>query len=183
MMNETRAIELCLRHRDPVGFEFLVRKYRKEAYWHAVSILGNREDAIDACQESFTRAFKSILKLKTLERFYPWFYRILRNCCLNMISRNRTVLTNVGEVGDMTFVQRKSPSPEQVMVRDEDKRWVMSVLRDLKPEFREILLLKYREKKDYAAISQLMQIPRGTVMSRLYHARKAFRNAFNACRK
>ncbi|MCP5106940.1 MAG: hypothetical protein GY950_26385, partial [bacterium] len=86
-MNEKRAIELCLCHHDPLGFEYLAKKYRKEALYHAVSIVGNYEDAADACQESFSRAFAAIPRLQQLDRFYPWFYRILRNCCFNMLSR------------------------------------------------------------------------------------------------
>ncbi|UCH94405.1 MAG: hypothetical protein JSV88_29615 [Candidatus Aminicenantes bacterium] len=49
-----------------------------------------REDAADACQDSFTRAFKAISRLQRQDFFYPWFYRILRNCCLNMLSRQKT---------------------------------------------------------------------------------------------
>jgi RNA polymerase sigma-70 factor (ECF subfamily) len=89
-MNEKRAIELCVHRQDPLGFEFLVKKYRKEALYHAVSMMGNYEDAADACQESFSRAFSAIPRLQQLDFFYPWYYRILRNCCLNMLSRKKT---------------------------------------------------------------------------------------------
>ena len=89
-MNESRAIKLCLKHHDPVGFEFLVKKYRREVYFHALSLLGNQENAAEACQESFTRAFAAINTLSHLDAFYPWFYRILRNCCLNMLERKKT---------------------------------------------------------------------------------------------
>jgi hypothetical protein len=58
-MNETRAIELCIRHRDPAGFEYLVKQYRREAFGHALALLGNADDAAEACQESFISAFGS----------------------------------------------------------------------------------------------------------------------------
>jgi RNA polymerase sigma-70 factor (ECF subfamily) len=70
-MNEAQAIRLCLQYRDPVGFEFLVKKYRREAYFHALALMGNQEDAADACQESFRRAFAAIPKLAQLDKFYP----------------------------------------------------------------------------------------------------------------
>ncbi len=57
-MNEAKAINLCIKHRDPIGFEYLVKKYRREALFHARIFLGNDEDAADACQESFVKAFK-----------------------------------------------------------------------------------------------------------------------------
>ena len=89
-MDERHAIQLCIKHRDPVGFEFLVEKYRREAFVHAFALMGNQEDALDACQDSFARAFASIPRLQELTEFYPWFYRILRNRCLNLIARRKT---------------------------------------------------------------------------------------------
>ena len=62
-MNEQRAIRLYLKHRDPTGFEFLVQQYRREAFRHAYALLGNQDDAADACQESFPRVFAAIAGL------------------------------------------------------------------------------------------------------------------------
>lgn len=89
-MDEQRAIELCVKHRDPVGFEFLVQKYRRETYRHAFALLGNTEDALDVCQESFAKAFSTIPRLRELREFYLWFYCILRNRCFNLIARRQT---------------------------------------------------------------------------------------------
>ena len=89
-MDEQRAIQLCVQHRDPVGFEFLVQKYRREAFCHAFALLGNQEDALDACQDSFAKAFTAIPGLLKLPRFYPWFYCILRHRCLNLLARRQT---------------------------------------------------------------------------------------------
>src|SRR3972149_12023043 len=89
-MDEQRAIQLCVKHRDPVGFEFLVQKYRREAFSHAFALLGNQEDALDACQDSFAKAFAAIPSLRELPQFYPWFYCILRNRCLNLLARRQT---------------------------------------------------------------------------------------------
>ena len=92
-MNEQQAIHLCLKKRDPAGFAFLFKKYRRMAYKHAVSLLCHQEDAADACQESFSMAYGTILTLPALDAFYPWFYRILRNHCLNVLSRKQTAET------------------------------------------------------------------------------------------
>src|SRR5687768_7852674 len=89
-MDEARAITLCLRYRDPIGFEFLVAKYRKEAFVHARTLMGNEQDALDACQDAFIRAFAAMPQLQELTSFYPWFYRILRNRCLNLLDRRGT---------------------------------------------------------------------------------------------
>lgn len=174
-MNERRAIDLCIAHRDPIGFEYLVRKYRREAYMHAIALVGNPDDAAEACQESFATAFASLPRLSELTAFYPWFYRVLRNRCLNMLSRRRTAAEYV-KSGDAD--ERHSPDPEAIFGKQQERTEVRRVLASLKFEFREILALKYLQGYDYKALAALLGIPRGTVMSRLYHARKAFHAAY-----
>jgi RNA polymerase sigma-70 factor (ECF subfamily) len=177
-MNETQAIRLCLQHRDPAGFEFLVKKYRREAFFHAFTLMGNREDAADACQESFRRAFMAISRLEALSGFYPWFYSILRNCCLNMLSRRRTVLNHKRDNRSAAEAAGASTNPASILARKEEAAAVHQALDSLKAEAREILSLKYILGNSYEEITRLLGIPRGTVMSRLYHARKAFRKEY-----
>lgn len=68
LMDESRAIQLCIRYRDPAGFEYLVKKYRHEAYGHALALSVNPDDAAEVCQESFASAFASLPKLDELTR-------------------------------------------------------------------------------------------------------------------
>jgi len=173
-MNEIQAIRLCLKHRDPVGFEFLVKKYRREAFYHAFALMGNREDAADACQESFRRAFTAIPGLASMDKFYPWFYRILRNCCLNMLGRRKTALNYIRENSPQGSDTKSSSDPDMMLSRKEEAEAVHRALDSLNTEVREILSLKYIQGKSYEEITRLLDIPRGTVMSRLFHARKAF---------
>ncbi len=177
-MNEKQAIRLCLKHRDPVGFEFLVLKYRREAYFHAFALMGNAADAADACQESFGRAFAAIPKLVALDQFYPWFYRILRNCCLNMLDRRRTVLKHSCEARADSLTAPGSQSPASILEKSEEKEIIRRVLENMGVREREILSLKYIQGRSYKEIASLLEIPRGTVMSRLFHARKAFRESY-----
>lgn len=180
-MNEARAIQLCLKHRDPRGFEYLFKTYRKQAYYHAFSLLTNREDATDACQESFARAYHAMPGLESLDAFYPWFYRILRNCCLNMISRRQTIVKHAPALHyDAAAKRTDVPLPDTLMVKREGAEAVWHALETLKPGFREILIMKYWEDASYDQISERLSIPRGTVMSRLYYARKAFSDAYRS---
>ena len=165
---------------DPTSseIEFLVKKYRREAYFHARTILGNTEDAADACQESFTKAFLAIPKLTQMDAFYPWFYRILRNCCLNMIRKKKSADKYKTETRHHMALVDHDTNPSATLEKKEDKRFIWDVLKKLSPEFREILVLKYLQDFCYAEISEYLGIPRGTVMSRLYYARKAFRDQY-----
>lgn len=177
-MNEDTAIRLCIKHQDPAGFEFLVKKYRREAFFHASALMRNAEDAADACQESFTRAFVAFPKLTKLERFYPWFYRILRNCCLNMLSRKKTADKYYSEQTRADGTGKEFDNPYSILLQSEQKTQIWEVLDRLQPEFREILIMKYIQGLCYNEISDILAIPRGTVMSRLYHARKNFKHEY-----
>ncbi len=178
-MDEQRAIELCLKHRDPVGFEFLVRKYRREALFHAYHFMGNQQDALDACQDSFARAFASLPRLAALPEFYPWFYRILRNRCLNLLARQHTSqrYARSHAAGFSACDEADPPGPRGALEQQEDQQQLRAALASLAPGHREILVLKYLQDRSYADIAVLLEIPRGTVMSRLYHARLALRQA------
>ena len=181
-MNESRAIRLCLRHHDPTGFEFLVKKYRREAFFHALSLLGNQEDAAEACQESFTRAFAAINTFTHMDAFYPWFYRILRNCCLNMLGRKKTAENYTHQYARQAVQEARQEkgmdNPSFLLEKKEEQLTVWQTLQRLKPEHREILTMKYLQGLRYDELSSLLNIPRGTVMSRLYHARKAFKDTY-----
>lgn len=177
-MDEQRAIQLCVKHRDPVGFEFLVQKYRREAFSHAFALLGNQEDALDACQDSFAKAFAAIPRLRALPQFYPWFYCILRNRCLNLLARRQTSdRYRESEQLEAAHAMDTAHPGSLVELREEQQR-VHRALESLKPEHREILVMKYVQEHHYDEIASLLGIPRGTVMSRLYHARIALREEY-----
>jgi RNA polymerase sigma-70 factor (ECF subfamily) len=92
-----------------------------------------------------------------------------------MISRKKTAeangKSNWAEVTDICI----QSNPEVKLEKDEDKRKIWEIIQQLKPEFREILMLKYAGDNNYEEISKILGIPRGTVMSRLYYARMAFK--------
>jgi RNA polymerase sigma-70 factor, ECF subfamily len=177
-MDEQRAIQLCVKHQDPVGFEFLVKKYRREAFFHAFALLGDQEDALDACQDAFARSFALIPSLRELPRFYPWFYCILRNRCLNLVARRQTRERYCQQRQKDHAIGIDADSPEKLLETREDQELVQSAMEALKPEHREILVLKYYLEHSYEEIARMLDIPRGTVMSRLYHARIALREEY-----
>ncbi|MGB0598217.1 MAG: RNA polymerase sigma factor [Rubripirellula sp.] len=174
-MNERTAIRLCLKHRDPAGFEHLVDQHRRRAFFHARALLGNTEDAADACQDAFLRAFAAMPGLETLDRFYPWFYQILRNVCLNMLARQKTRADHIRESFVQGTDQNSIPSPTDLVELKETQQEVWQILDQLSLEHREILTLMYVHRSSYDEIAETLEIPKGTVMSRLYSARRAFR--------
>ncbi|MDQ6785836.1 MAG: RNA polymerase sigma factor [Acidobacteriota bacterium] len=161
MMNDTSAIENC-RKGDKEAFRFLVEGYQKQAVAHAVAILGNREDALDAVQEAFIDAFQAIRHFDTTRRFYPWFYVLLRNRCFKMTAKKRPA-DNVEEIEIL--------APQSDLSREELFE-LESALLALSNKDRELITLKYLDGLSYEELSERLEIPRGTVMSRLYYVRK-----------
>lgn len=166
-MDDIEAIKKCLAG-EAESFGFLVKKYQNEAFSHAAAILGNIEDAKDAVQEAFLDAFRSLEKFDITRRFYPWLYTILRNCCLK-IAQSRKSQQSI-ETSELNILAEQSDSFSKA-----ETELVEKALLELSPQEREILTLKHLDGLSYEKITERMNIPVGTVMSRLYHARMKFR--------
>jgi RNA polymerase sigma-70 factor, ECF subfamily len=161
MMDDAAAIEKVQRG-EREAFRYLVERYQNQAVAHAVAILGNREDAQDAAQEAFIDAFRSLARFEKTRRFYPWFYVLLRNRCYKMAAKRRETV-NVEEFE--IIAPQSGISREEQIGLDE-------ALRAMPAEDREIITLKYLDGLSYDEIAEHLQIPRGTVMSRLFYARR-----------
>jgi len=86
---ETIAMRRC-RRGSSGAFEVFVNRYMKDAYFIALGLVGNREDAMDLSQEAFIRAYRNIKHLKPDRRFFPWFYQILKNLCISHLEKEGT---------------------------------------------------------------------------------------------
>ncbi len=160
-MDDAAAIERCL-NGEKDAYRHLVERYQKQAVAHALSILGNREDALDAAQEAFIDAFKALKQFDRARRFYPWFYVLLRNRCYKITARRREI-ENIEET-EIIAPRKGLPVEERLALE--------KALLALSKEDREIITLKYLDGLAYEELAARLQIPRGTVMSRLFYARK-----------
>lgn len=85
---ETIVLQRCQRGSSE-AFEVFVNKYMKDAYFIALGLVGNREDAMDLSQEAFVRAYRNIKDVKPGRKFFPWFYQILKNLCISHLRKRR----------------------------------------------------------------------------------------------
>ena len=157
---------------DKNAFSDLVRIYLKRAYRAAYVWLRDIEEATDLCQEAFFRAYRSISSFDQDRPFYPWVYTILKNLYVNKV-RHESLVTL--QATDMERVPGNSRTPEEHLMRSESVRYLMKALSELSERDREILVLKHWNECSYEEISQILSIPKGTVMSRLYYARVRLR--------
>lgn len=153
------------------AFEEIVRATMRRAYAVAVGIVGNEEDARDLSQEAFMAAHRARATFDIERPFFPWFYRILRNRCLNFI-RSRSARR---EISAEVLVERPDAgeSPEGRAIRRERAEAVWRAIQELTPEHREIVILRSFQDLSYREIAAALGISEGTVMSRLFYARKA----------
>jgi RNA polymerase sigma-70 factor (ECF subfamily) len=160
-MDDAEAIKRC-QQGDQESFRHLVERYQKRAVGHATAILFNRADAEGAVQEAFIDAFKAIGTFDTARTFYQWFYVLLRNRCYKMTAKRRP-----SETLDEALLLAS-----QRGVSDETTLGLEKALHSLTFEEREIVCLKYFDGLSYDELAAHLQIPRGTVMSRLFNARR-----------
>ena len=160
-MDDAEAIKGC-QQGDREAFRHLVERYQKRAVGHAVAILFNRDDAEDAVQDAFIDAFKAISTFDTSRTFYQWFYVLLRNRCYKTSGKRRPT-ENIDDV------QLLASQPGTI---DDTRLALEKAMHALTREEREIVSLKYFSGLSYDELAAHLQIPRGTVMSRLFYARQ-----------
>jgi len=170
---DERTLILRCQRGDRRAFEPLVTRHMRRAASFALAWTGNQEDALDLSQEAFARAFRAIQRFDLARPFYPWFHTILRNLCLNHLSR----ASRLHEVPLQDDLERadSSPGPDIALERRELKRRVWEGIRMLGVQDREILVLREFQGLTYAEIAVVLEIPQGTVMSRLHQARRRLR--------
>jgi RNA polymerase sigma-70 factor (ECF subfamily) len=150
------------------AFSKLVNLYGRRIYYAAYSFLHNVDDAADIVQEVFLRAYKNLSSFDTKRSFYPWLYRIARNLCINTVKRasRRDTALPAEEL-----IASNGPDPAAELVRSEEIKELHEALDKLPEKQREIINLKTFQDCSYAEMAEILDIPIGTVMSRLYSAR------------
>lgn len=161
------------------AFQKLVEKYKKPAFFIALGLVGNREDAYDLSQEAFIRVYTSMRKFNPRYKFFSWFYTILSNLCKNHL-RKMEVRKNYIKSGmvnaETNHLKQKNLSPDVLVEKNEMSLRLWGEISKLPFEFKEIIVLKHFQELSYKKISEMLNIPLGSVMSRLYYARKKLKD-------
>jgi RNA polymerase sigma-70 factor (ECF subfamily) len=164
---------------DQRAMKTLVEKYKKKAYYLALGMVGNSDEAFDISQEAFIRVYKSAKGFDRSKTFFPWFYSIIVNLCKDCLARRERLDSKMVNLDDTGFLLIDSATPESKVIREEQARLVREALMKLDFDDREILVLKHFRDMPYDEIARLLKIPKGTVMSRLYYARKKLAKLIN----
>jgi RNA polymerase sigma-70 factor (ECF subfamily) len=159
---------------DSSAFEDIVLKYQDKIYNLCRHMLGNAQDAEDAAQDAFLKAFQALPKFQPEASLYTWLYRIATNTCIDF--KKKPIFESLfgsSEEGERLVHDRASdaPSPEKIYQSKEIDQALQESLRKLSPKLRAIIILKEIEELSYDEIADTLEISMGTVKSRLARAR------------
>ena len=175
---------------DKASFSELVGRYQRELYHFLVRFLGNRAAAEDVFQETFLQVHQSAEQFDPQRRFRPWLFTIAANKARDLIRSQARRPTNPLQAsispGDeesgefIDLMQSVNNTPSDPMEREELQKQVQSTVTTMPEHLREILLLSYFHQFPYKQISEILDIPLGTVKSRLHAAVAHFADRWRA---
>ncbi len=176
-MEIAQAIARCLSG-DKGAYEAVVNAHADRLVAVLSKLMGNVDDARDIAQEAFVRAYLHLDKYDINRPFEPWLYKIARNLAYNHLKlkgrRAEGWLELDGEF-HLGRLESETKSPVDGVIDDERRSAVDRVLVRMRPEFREVLTLRYMERMEYEEIASVMGIPIGTMKTWLNRAKEQFR--------
>lgn len=169
---------------DVEAFNLLVERHYKQIFNLAFKLLGNTEDAADATQETFLKAHEKIRHFRGDSSFSTWLYRIAVNTCQDMMRRRRTIafsqLSPEDEQTEFDPAMLTEQNPDEILMERERAQLVWLALGRLSEDARQILVLCDMQGFSYAEVAQILELPEGTVKSRLHRARNAFKEIWES---
>lgn len=181
---DRQVLEAC-RRGDRGAFDVLVERHHRRVFRLSVRFLGDEESALDAAQETFVKAWRALPRFEGGALFTTWLTRIAINQCRNELRRRGTAkharLRSLDERLPGTDIPRgdtlaaSTRAPWEAVEGRELRATLAGILAALEPEDREVLLLKEVEGLSYEAMAEILDIPTGTVRSRLHRARAEVR--------
>ncbi|MGL5712604.1 MAG: sigma-70 family RNA polymerase sigma factor [Paraclostridium sp.] len=149
---------------NSLAFSTLIKHYEKDLYRVAIAITKNNEDALDCIQESILKAYTNIQNLKQDEYFKTWLIKILINQCKYVVEKNKKCVSLLNENVQGSYKD------------DSSEIEVKSIVNDLEEDLRVLVILYYFEDIGIKDISNMLDIPEGTIKSRLSRARSKLKN-------
>lgn len=180
---EDLALVTAVKGGDKHAFKVLMQRYQRKVYAVAFGFLRNQEDALDVVQESFIKVHRYIGKFEGNSTFYTWLYRIVANLCIDHLrkaKRHRDVEFDDGlrhdakdePASDFTPHLGHLGDPSDMLRRKEIAAAVEASLDHLSEKHRAVIVMRELQGMSYEEMAQAMKCSKGTIMSRLFHARR-----------
>lgn len=162
---------------DTEAFAWLVARHQKFAYNLALRALSNGQEAEDAAQDAFVRAWLALPNFRGQSQFRTWLYRIVTNVCYNRLPRLRRELSALGDDRSDDIADSNLPEPGHSLEHSQ-RREVLNSQIDILPEsYKMLITLRYQQELSYEDIAAVLSIPLGTVKTGLFRAKAQLRKA------
>ncbi|MFA6233489.1 MAG: sigma-70 family RNA polymerase sigma factor [Bacteroidota bacterium] len=159
---------------DQRGYSLLLERYRGKVMTLALRILGRTEEAEEAAQDAFIRAFRSIHQFEQRAQFSTWLYRIAYNVCMTQISRRRGRTESIDEIDAFEVIDETGGSDLGMEARELQSA-VSRAVEMLRPEYASVVTLFYLHEQSHEEIAAITGLPLGTIKNRLHRARTELR--------
>jgi RNA polymerase sigma-70 factor (ECF subfamily) len=168
---------------DASAYGDLVERYQQRLFNTVLWVVGSREDATDLVQDAFVQAYAKLQTFRGAAQFYTWLYRIAMNLALSH-RRKRRPTVSVDDFKQRLGEEPADPSdgPQRQLDLQEEVQQVQVALARLGSEHRQILVLREIEGCSYESISEILELPVGTVRSRLFRARMQLKEKLQSLR-
>jgi RNA polymerase sigma-70 factor (ECF subfamily) len=176
-LNDTDLVRAAQKG-DMGTFEELVARHRDKIYARAFSMMRNEDEALDLSQEAWVKGWQRLVQFQGDSSFVTWMTRIVINLCLDQIRKQKRQRAESIEVleeesgGVERYMPVSTPNPSAGLERTELRRRIDRALSQLSEEHRTVLVLHEFEELEYKQIAKRMGCSIGTVMSRLFYARR-----------
>lgn len=168
----------ALNEKDQRAYTELMGRYKDSVYFMLLKMVNNSDDAEDLTIETFSKAFKRLDQYTPQFAFSTWLFKIASNHSIDFIRKKRIKAVSIdqgysNEDGESYVIPVKEESldPEESMQKDERVQRMRDVVEKLKPRYRRLVELRYFEEKSYEEISEILELPLGTVKAQLFRAR------------
>jgi RNA polymerase sigma-70 factor (ECF subfamily) len=172
MSNQEQVWVEQAREGDQRAFGLLVQAYQKPVFNLTYRMLGNAQEAEDAAQETFLRAYSSLRQYQTEHKFSTWLFAIANHHCIDRLRKRRVSFVSIEDNPVLENLTGEEPLPERQAVMREQSVEMQKLLQGLAPEYRLPLVLRYWEDYSYEDIATTMEITVAAVKSRLFRARQ-----------
>jgi RNA polymerase sigma-70 factor (ECF subfamily) len=176
-MNSEDAWIRQARQGDLQAFEKLVQVYEGPVYNLTYRMLGNAQDAEDAAQETFLRAYSNLSSYDPVRKFSSWLFAIASNYCIDQLRRRRINWVSVEDLPPWEPLRSRTPDPEESAIRWSEDQYIQEMLNTLPPDYRLAVVLRYWHDYSYQEIAEMTDSTVSAVKSRLHRARRLLAEA------
>jgi RNA polymerase sigma-70 factor (ECF subfamily) len=188
---EDRGLIEAAQRGDSAAFRKLVERHQRRAFAIALGMVRDENDAKDLVQEAFLRVYGGLDKFQGGSSFFTWFYRIVTNLAIDFMRKpgrketehdDARAKLDAADEADFPFVSRiDGAEPLDVVHRQELGERLRVALDALPPYHRGVVLMREVEGMSYEEMAEAMKVSKGTIMSRLFHARQKLQKALADC--